>query len=344
LEEAPGLTALVLEFVDGPTLADRVAQGPIPIDEALPIARQIADALEAAHERGIIHRDLKPANIKLRPDGAVKVLDFGLAKAFVDPAAGLEGSAYLLSQSPTMTSPAMTRLGVILGTAAYMAPEQARGRVVDKRSDIWAFGCVLYEMLTGAQTFRGDDTTEILASVVKTEPDWQTLPVDTPSNIRTLLFRCLQKDVRKRIRDAGDIVLELDAPLPPPAASVAVPTTSASMLSRRPLLVGLGGVLLGALIMGLAGWLLEPTATAPVNRFTMRLPSGQRLAGLDLTAMAFSPDGRRLAYVASAGARSNCTCERWTAWRERPSPAPKARPVLSSRPMGSGWDSLRPTG
>lgn len=213
LEDGAGVTALVLELVDGPTLADRIAQGPIPLKEALPIARQIADALEAAHEHGIIHRDLKAANIKLRPDGAVKVLDFGLAKAFVEPAAGPDGAAYLLSQSPTITSPAMTRMGVILGTAAYMAPEQARGRAVDKRCDIWAFGCVLYEMLTGKQTFPGEDTTEILASVVKTEPDWQALPADTPSNIRTLLFRCLQKDVKKRIRDAGDIGLELEEPL-----------------------------------------------------------------------------------------------------------------------------------
>jgi serine/threonine-protein kinase len=300
-EEGDGIRALVLEFIDGPTLADRIAQGPIPLDETLPIARQVADALEAAHERGIIHRDLKPANIKLRPDGAVKVLDFGLAKAFVDPAAGLDGPAYLLSQSPTMTSPAMTRLGVILGTAAYMSPEQARGRTVDKRSDIWAFGCVLYEMLTGIQTFRGDDTTEVLASVVRSEPDWSSLPADTPPNIRALLLRCLQKDVRKRIRDAGDIVLDLDEPSPAAAPASAVAGTSASILSRRSLLVGLAGLMLGGVITGLGVRLLEPPRTTPVTRFMMRLPPGQRLAGLDLTAMAFSPDGRRLAYVASAG-------------------------------------------
>jgi serine/threonine-protein kinase len=314
VEEGDGIRALVLEFVDGPTLADLIARragpsGPagLPLDEALPIARQIADALEAAHERGIIHRDLKPANIKLRPDGAVKVLDFGLAKLTqvvgrdFSPA-GSEDPAYAMTASPTMTSPAMTRLGVILGTAAYMAPEQARGRAVDKRSDIWAFGCVLYEMLTGKQVFvAGETISDAIAAILKNEPDWHVLPAETPSNIRTLLFRCLQKDVKKRVRDAGDIVLELDEPLPAPATSAAGPSRGASMFSRRSLLMGLSGLLLGALVTGLAVRLLEPPRSAPVTRFTMRLPPGQRLAGLDVTAMAFSPDGRRLAYVASAG-------------------------------------------
>src|SRR5712671_1659320 len=172
LEESDGVRALVMELVEGEDLAQRIARGAIPIDEALPIAKQIAEALEAAHEQGIIHRDLKPANIKVRDDGTVKVLDFGLAKALdVVPAAGD------LSDSPTMTSPAMTGMGVILGTAAYMSPEQAKGKPADKRSDIWAFGCVLYEMLTGRRAFAGDDVSDVFASVLAREPDWTRLPL-----------------------------------------------------------------------------------------------------------------------------------------------------------------------
>ena len=166
LEESEGIKALVMELVEGPTLADRIAQGAIPVDEALPIAKQIAEALEAAHEQGIIHRDLKPANIKLRPDGVVKVLDFGLAKALEPTGAMSPG----MSQAPTITTPAMTQAGMILGTAAYMSPEQARGKPVDKRADIWAFGCVLYEMLTGKRTFAGDGVPETLARVIERQP------------------------------------------------------------------------------------------------------------------------------------------------------------------------------
>ena len=168
-----------MELVEGDDLAQRIARGPIPLDEALPIAKQIAEALEAAHEQGIIHRDLKPANVKVRPDGTVKVLDFGLAKALDGP----EGDGFgrrQLANSPTITSPAMTMRGVILGTAAYMSPEQARGRMVDRRTDIWAFGCLLYEMLAGRQAFAGDTVTDVLASVVKNDPDWSALPAETP--------------------------------------------------------------------------------------------------------------------------------------------------------------------
>ena len=194
-EEADGLQALVLELVDGPTLADRIARGPIPLDEALPIAKQIAEALEAAHEQGIIHRDLKPANIKLRPDGTVKVLDFGLAKIMEAGQAGGAGRAgdaggLEVSQSPTITSPAMlTGIGVILGTAAYMSPEQAKGRPADRRSDIWAFGCVLYEMLTGKRAFEGEDVSDTLANVLKSAPNWNALPPGTPPAIAALIAR-----------------------------------------------------------------------------------------------------------------------------------------------------------
>ena len=177
-EESDGIHALVLELVEGPTLADRIADGRLSLDEAMPIARQIADALAAAHSQGIIHRDLKPANIKCRPDGTVKVLDFGLAKAAIGEMAS--PSATL---SPTLTSPALTQMGIILGTAAYMSPEQARGKPVDKRSDIWAFGAVLYEMLTGKPVFAGEDVSYTLANILKTDPDWNALPAGTPSTI-----------------------------------------------------------------------------------------------------------------------------------------------------------------
>jgi serine/threonine protein kinase len=174
LDESSGVRALVMELVEGPTLADRLAHGPIPLAEALPIARQIADALEAAHEQGIIHRDLKPANIKVKDDGTVKVLDFGLAK-LVTPEASGPGALAGVSQSPTLTTPAATLAGVILGTAAYMSPEQAKGRAVDKRCDIWAFGCVLYEMLTGTRAFEGDDVSDTLAAILRGEPSWTAL-------------------------------------------------------------------------------------------------------------------------------------------------------------------------
>lgn len=195
LVDSDGVKALVLELVEGPTLADRIAHGPIPLEEAVPVAKQIAEALEAAHDSGVIHRDLKPANIKLRPDGSVKVLDFGLAKA-VEAAP----AATALSMAPTVTSPALVSgAGVILGTAAYMSSEQARGRPVDKRSDVWAFGCVLFEMLTGRRAFEGEDVTDTLSRVLQREPDWTLLPAHTPPAVRRLLARCLDKNRNKRL-------------------------------------------------------------------------------------------------------------------------------------------------
>ena len=194
LEEADGIRALVLELVEGPTLADRIKQGPIPLDEALPIAKQIAEALEAAHEKGIIHRDLKPANIKVRDDGTVKVLDFGLAKALDASPTGDP------SESPTLTA-AATQMGVIMGTVAYMSPEQARGKPVDKRADIWAFGVVVVEMLTGRKVFEGDDVSITLSCVLQKEPDWSLLPSAVPPVFRVYLRRCLEKDVKERVHD-----------------------------------------------------------------------------------------------------------------------------------------------
>jgi len=205
--------ALVMELVEGEDLSQRLDRGPVPLDEAVPIARQIADALEAAHDQGIIHRDLKPANVKVRADGTVKVLDFGLAKLLGPAEAGhygSHGSGPEAMNSPTFTSPAMTQMGMILGTAAYMAPEQARGKPADRRADIWAFGCVLYEMLTGKRPFAGDDISMTLAAVLKENVDFTALPADTPTSIRRLLRRCLEKDPRKRLSAMGDARLELD--------------------------------------------------------------------------------------------------------------------------------------
>jgi serine/threonine protein kinase len=200
LEDSDGVKALVLELIEGPTLANRIKQGPIPIDEALPIAKQIAGALEAAHGQGVIHRDLKPANIKVKPDGTVKVLDFGLAKALQPEVADPN-----LSLSPTISlTAAATQMGMVIGTAAYMAPEQAKGRPVDKRADVWAFGVVLFEMLTGDRPFKADDVSLTLARVLDREPDWDALDADLPPALRVFLERCLAKDPKERVRDIGE--------------------------------------------------------------------------------------------------------------------------------------------
>ncbi len=208
-----------MELVEGPTLADRIARGPIPLDEALPIAKQIAEALEAAHEQGIIHRDLKPANVKVRLDGTVKVLDFGLAKA-LDPAQVRASAAQGdITNSPTITSPATTQMGMILGTAAYMSPEQARGRAVDKRADIWAFGVVLYEMLTGKRLFSGEDVSDTMAAVLRQTIAFGELPEQTPAAVRVLIERCLERDIRQRLRDIGEARVSLERMLLPGGGS-----------------------------------------------------------------------------------------------------------------------------
>ncbi|MDO8680153.1 MAG: serine/threonine-protein kinase [Acidobacteriota bacterium] len=294
LEESGGVTALILELVEGEDLAQRIARGPIPIDEALPIARQVAEALEAAHEQGIIHRDLKPANIKVRPDGTVKVLDFGLAKA-VDPPAGTAAAA-ALANSPTLTSPAMmTGVGVILGTAAYMSPEQAKGRVADKRSDVWGFGCVLYEMLTGRRAFTGEDRSDTLAAVLTGEPDWNALPPHVPSAVRALIHGCVRKDRKARIGDISTALFLLGQPKAvEPAAPVTRPLPPP--VWRRAMLV-LAGALIGAAIAAAVLWRREPQPPSQVTRFSFALPQGQQLT-VALRAVAMSPDGTRLVYSA----------------------------------------------
>jgi serine/threonine-protein kinase len=251
-----GAPALVMELVEGPTLADRIAAGPIPIDEALPILRQIAEALEFAHERGIVHRDLKPANIKITPQGQVKVLDFGLAKAM-----GPDEASADISNSPTL-SVAMTEAGLLLGTAAYMAPEQAKAKHVDRRADIWAFGCVAYEMLTGHKAFEGETISDVLAAILKDEPDWSALPVATPVSMQRLLRRCLQKDVRQRLQAMGDARIAIEETLAGGAGGGLSSEIAASQpavsgkkrLLRRALPWALGGI--AVLSAAIAAWLL----------------------------------------------------------------------------------------
>jgi serine/threonine-protein kinase len=288
LEQADGVQALVMELVEGPTLADRIAQGPIPVDEALPIAKQIAEALEAAHEQGIIHRDLKPANIKLRPDGTVKVLDFGLAKA-LEPAAAHNVDA---TASPTITSPPMmTGVGMLLGAAAYMSPEQARGKPVDKRSDIWAFGCVLYEMVTGRRAFEGDDVSDTLAAVLRGDPDWAVLP-SAAGWLTPVLRTCLQKSVRHRMKDMGDVRLALDG-----AFTLVAPSVPPAPGWRRVLaLVGVAGTIL--VIGGFAGVrLFMDNPAIPITRLELPIPAEHQVYTGGGGEFALSPDGRSIAYI-----------------------------------------------
>jgi serine/threonine-protein kinase len=308
LEESNSIRALVMELVEGPTLADRIAQGAVPVDEALPIAKQIAEALEAAHEQGVIHRDLKPANITVRPDGAVKVLDFGLAKALDQP-----GTSSNVSQLATITTPAMTQQGVILGTAAYMSPEQARGKAVDRRADIWAFGCVLYEMLTGRRAFPGDDLSDTLATVLKSEPAWQALPADTPAPIRRLLRRCLEKDPKLRLREAGSAIVEIHDAQTTPAADTpaAVPVAPRPAPWRRAL-PWVAGIVLGSLLAGVASWALTQPITRPVTRFVVTTPDTPLFSGIPgRQELAISPDGTRVVYRASADDRTHLYVRRF---------------------------------
>ena len=297
IEEAEGTRALVLELVEGPTLADRISKGPIPLDEALPIAKQMAEALEAAHEAGVIHRDLKPANIKVREDGTVKVLDFGLAKA-LDPTPTGDPS-----ESPTLTA-AATKMGVIMGTAAYMSPEQARGKPVDRRADIWAFGVVFFEMLTGTRAFQGEDVSLMLSAVLQRDPDWETLPTEVPVGLNTYVRRCLHKDPTQRVQAIGDVRLAIEGTFETTGRTEAVPTDARRFpVWQRPVAGLAGAVVLTALITALAMWgLLRSTPTSPpTNRFTLQPPAGHILQVAGSGAgrnFALSPDGQTLVYPA----------------------------------------------
>jgi serine/threonine-protein kinase len=296
--------ALVMEFIDGPTLADRIAKGAIPLDEALPIASQIAEALEAAHDHGVIHRDLKPANIKVRPDGAVKVLDFGLAKAF-EPAGSVAGNA---TMSPTLSLHA-TQAGLILGTAAYMPPEQAKGRPVDRRADLWSFGCVLYEMLTGRQPFVGETISDVLAKVIERDPDWSALPPTTPNSVRTLLRRCFEKDRRRRLDSAAMARIEIDEASRPQPREEHAAVAINSRKTRRgwpawaavALALTIGSA---AVIATWAATRRPVTVPSPLARFAIALPTGEPLAfSINDRDLAIAPDGSRIAYAAGAQAQ-----------------------------------------
>jgi serine/threonine-protein kinase len=290
LEEADGRPFLVLDLVEGEDLSERLRRGPLSLEESMTLARQLAEALEAAHAKGIVHRDLKPGNIKVTSDGTIKVLDFGLAKVFAEEAGEVSSE---LSHSPTLSRQA-TAAGVILGTAAYMSPEQAKGKSVDKRADIWAFGCVLYEMLTGRKTFAGETVSETFAEILKGEPDWSRLPGDVPEVVRNLLRHCLTKDPKHRLRDIGDAWVALDEASAQPRAPATVPKTEARRYSA-PLL--LASVLASSVLAALVTAYLRPAppAPAPTRRFTIRLDERPFPGG----GLALSPDGARLAYVAT---------------------------------------------
>ena len=285
LEDSDGIRALVMELVEGPTLADRIAAGPIAEDESLAIAKQIAEALEVAHERGIIHRDLKPANVKVTPDGIVKVLDFGLAKVFANETPDPD-----LSHSPTLIKG--THAGMILGTAAYMSPEQAKGKVVDKRSDIWAFGCVLFEIMTGTQAFSGETLTDTLAAVVRADPDWSALPSVTPEVIRRLLRRCLNKDQKQRLRDIGEARITIESFQAGKSEEITELATRKEQLPLRKTLFWIAGIALAFVAGGLGMGLLRPTSSEiPLRKLELQI------AGLELSGYSISPNGQRIAYV-----------------------------------------------
>ena len=313
LEESGGVRALVMELVEGEDLSQRITHGAIPLDEALPIAKQIAEALEAAHEQGITHRDLKPANIKVRDDGTVKVLDFGLAKALSDDGAGDP------SNSPTI-SLAATRAGVILGTAAYMSPEQARGKTLDKRSDIWAFGCVLYEMLTGKRAFAGEDVSDILATVLKSEPDWTALPADVPASIRTLVKRCLEKDRTRRVADIAAALFVIDEQnslgTSATAAALRLPV---SPLWKRAIPIAAAS----AIVAGLTGavlWSFRPSTLPPtITRFPFTVPQGQSFSTA-APVVAISPDGTQMVYSAINNSTARLYLRSMSEFEARPIP------------------------
>ncbi len=294
LEDSAGVRALVMELVEGPTLAERIAGGPLPLEEALQFAKQIAEALEYAHEKGIIHRDLKPANVKITSDGKAKVLDFGLAKALSDDASGQDAS-----QSPTL-SMAATKAGVILGTAAYMSPEQARGKPADRRADIWSFGVVLFELLTGCQMFSGETATDILAAVVRAEPDWAILPVGVPQRIRELLRRCLTKDTKQRLRDIGEARIAIEQAIASPEAIESAAPHATTPAVAPPVWLRWMPWAIAAIAIGFAGvtlWRTPRAAENSVVRFAIPLPPGAALGAPNCLNLAISPDGNQIAFV-----------------------------------------------
>jgi len=358
LQEEKGIRALVMELVEGPTLAERLAHGPIAFGEALPIAKQVAEALEYAHEKGIIHRDLKPANIKMTQDGQVKVLDFGLAKA-------LEGESgeVNISTSPTISA-AATRAGVLLGTAAYMSPEQAKGKTVDRRTDIWAFGCVLYEMLVGRNTFGGETTSDILACVIRDEPDWSAVPASVPPRIGELLRRCLQKEPKQRLQAIGDARIVIEEALSrSPTAGAAyeslMPRFAQPMARRLGMLWALAGISILGLVALIVAHVIRGSRipARPVARLMVTLPPADRLALGNVPALLSRLMARVSRMLHTMAAAGFSTRVRSTVSRRHPSQAPRVpRPILLSRWAVAGifrrreaeegfsgwWSSLHP--
>jgi serine/threonine protein kinase/Tol biopolymer transport system component len=293
LEGVEGKRFLVLECVEGETLAQKIGRGPLPVEDALDVCRQIAEGVEAAHNSGVIHRDLKPANVKITPEGKVKVLDFGLAKALAD-------DIHALSTSDSFTlSGTMTRPGIVLGTAAYMSPEQAKGRAIDKRTDIWALGCILYECLTGKRAFAGETIAETLGAVLKDEPDWEALPESTPPVIRRLLRRCLQKDPSRRLQDAGDLRIEIDESQIVPQSSASVPSPTRRNLNGA-FLFGVSMLILGAVIAAFALRYFKTPAPGKIVRTYFVMPEDQRFTNTGRALVDISPDGGSFVYVANS--------------------------------------------
>jgi serine/threonine protein kinase len=327
-EDSDDTHALVLELVEGPTLGDRIAMGAIPIEEALPIAKQMAEALEAAHDQGIIHRDLKPANIKLRPDGAVKVLDFGLAKAF-DPVASPVGAA---SMSPTLSIHA-TQVGIILGTAAYMAPEQARGRTVDRRADIWAFGCIVYEMLSGKRPFEDEDVSMTLSKVLQRDPDFEMLPSTVPARVAQVIRLCLRKDPKQRVGDIRDVRLALDGAFETAAPLTTTSATSSASGRRLPWTAfALVAVLAVALAIPTVRHLLEAPPDLRVVNATLLPPEGAEFDfDNNYPLPALSPDGTRIVF----GARANGKLGLWVRRLDSPTAEPLPGTENASIPFWS---------
>ena len=328
LEESGGTQFLVLELVEGDTLADRIRAGPIPAEESLKLALQIAEALEAAHEKGVIHRDLKPANIKVTPDGKAKVLDFGLAKAYANNREEVN-----LSNSPTL-SDAVTQQGVILGTAAYMSPEQARGKAVDKKADIWAFGCVLFEMLAGRTAFSGKDVTDILAAVIRAEPEWNSLPANLHGRLREVLERCLKKDAKDRYHDISDVRADIQRVLTDPSGVLIQPVIALQPQKKlRTILSWLAALFLAAILTGVAVWRWKPAEPREVVRFEYELPEGQQFSNLDYPVLAVSPDGRKLVYSTTNGLYLRSLGESTAKLSRRIRGDCRAAILLTGRPM-----------
>ncbi len=330
LEESSGKQFLAMELVEGTTLAERIAEGAIPIDEALPLFKQIAEGLEAAHENGVIHRDLKPANIKVTPNGKPKILDFGLAKAF-----GEEQPPSNLSEPPTVARGTAT--GIILGTAPYMSPEQAKGEPVDRRSDIWALGCVLYETLTGQKVFEGDTISETLAAILKDEPRWDQLPAETPIEIRTLLRRCLRKDTARRVHDVADVRIEIEDALTEPPGSSSTVTAGEVGPPRTSTLLRIT-MLIAAVSAAVAIWALLRSPSphpGPVTRSTIPFAPGEQLFLTARPSVAISPDGQRVAYVSTRCDTTQLSLRAMKELEGNPIEG-GALPCLSSLPTASG--------